>query len=1268
MSWDKIKGIEIPQDNWDKKLSEQERMAWIRFSAQELSDDVLRSLRININGVSKYIKDVVYYNSDVEAIMNNPEELIKLQAFLKKKTGSDVELTWVYDKKTEIAVNEYRKNRNIEWEMFFFQKQNPAFRTLIQKYPTRFEEIKKRALLYNELSKVGLEISPFSDKVKNKEGKNITTIQQILTSNLDNANVFNSSTVSTYIEWWNWPGSINYLWFQSDNVTYVEYIRRLLNKNWLVTELFWNVQKSSEQTLEKSQKEQLSRAKTFMDSLIARNPSLNMDNKKEVDTIYAMIIAWNMSVIDVLNKLTKKELKLTVNLSTKEWLANALRAIWDTATAGTIMHSELKTKLVDMTDTWDTNPEALTRFNNVYTTNHSKLSGDKKSQDIIQKKFNDILASISDDPTSEYYYLMDDIKKQQQMKEWLMALMVFDETMKQTWPEWLWDLASIYNDMKWLNGLLTFSDENAKIWKEVGIMLASIALTAWLSTVLSVAWAGLRAVQVARVAKAVDSANKATRLARIWAWLSGVTWRVAWGWARVFEVSAQAINKINSIPVIGNALVFTSLETWFSKYYHSEWEMVTGLEDFWRSLAANTAMFWVFHWVWKLTGKLITKFWVQGAFKQFWILSAWDVWWMYILHLIETGKYSPAKEEWAMIATQAFWYRGLMKWMEKMYPKVAAWVKAYFEKQNIVAEWAWKQEMKAITANAGKSKIEILDEIKIKENKLTEDMKWMKDWSEELQKARKELRQLQKERKVFERENKTLSKIDTAEVLNKNLETLKSEYEQINNQIKQRVRQMKVNRATGLRWINSKIRLELKELGIERRRIRSEIKKLTPNEKTYTWRMEAIDSAVKTEKDLKINEYQKEIEKVDKELVRLNSEKVTIESDLSNIKNQYEELKKKNPERAEKLKGTLEERTKLNQERLEQIEVSIKEQEWKLKDLNSKIDQLKTEKKVLIDEKNKVASWEEQIEIKAIEWNKSKLPVVIQEVPWKSKKQAVKDWLKDNKKAIIWTILAVWGVWGATYYILQKDSLWDTIPVIYIPDDDEDKNNKQDWLPKIPDEWESSEWQGWKQDWSTEGNSQWVTPVVPSGPNKWWESHKWSSKKPAEEPKISGKSWSQSAGATIWAGSSTNLIWDSKPEWGQNTGNLQEQIKAKQVSLMGDLQNIYKNRYQNLKDIGLWDAFFGLDKGVEMDENPIYLDYDGTINGRIIVNSKWEYQITLDNKKAIAWYTANAVITWSDLFETLTKGFTIWNEINKAEVKAYRAAVDKEEERKRMYS
>jgi len=45
-------------------------------------------------------------------------------------------------------------------------------------------------------------------------------------------------------------------------------------------------------------------------------------------------------------------------------------------------------------------------------------------------------------------------------------------------------MADVYNDMRGLNGMLNFTDENAKMTKEVAIMIASFAVTAGVGPLL----------------------------------------------------------------------------------------------------------------------------------------------------------------------------------------------------------------------------------------------------------------------------------------------------------------------------------------------------------------------------------------------------------------------------------------------------------------------------------------------------------------------------------------------------------------------------------------------------------------------------------------------------------------------------------------------------------------------------------------------------------------------------------------------------------------
>lgn len=677
----------VPQNNRDKILSEQEKQAWVKFATAELSNQVLDSLTVDVNWTKKYVKDILHYNSDITSIMNNPEEVIKLQLFLKKKVDSSIAVNWVYDNNTSKLIDAYRKNASPEWEMANFQKNFPQFRSLVQSYPNRFGEFKNRALLFNDLKKVKEILESNATLawplIKNNDIKNISTIMMELAMNQDNS-TFANWKVTTKIEWWNDGSSINYNWTWSEDITYADYIARLTSKVGLVSELFGAKTESKQGNLESSQKEQLSRVKIFTDSMIARNPSLNMDNKKEVETIYRSINSWNItSAINSLNSLSSKKLNgLRVDFATQEWLAHGLRAIWDTVTAWKIMQWEIITRL-DTNDSWIDNKYTLDRYKSTFAENEWKVELNPRFRWLVDKKFNEMLDSITDDPTSEYYYLVNDIQAQEKVKETMKSLIAFDETMKEVWPDWLWDLAEVYNDMKWLNWVLNFTDENKKMTKEMAIMLISMVATAWVWTLASWVWAWFRLAQAWRMARVTELAwetwVKASVLRnsnRVW-----VLWAKVW--AKAFELSASWINALNKIPVIWNATVFTTVDMWLKWYFKDEWEMVASIDSFARNLATNSAMFGMFHGVWKMTEWIIWKFWIENAFAKFWTLASWDVAWMYVLNLIETWNYTPTAEEWSKIATQAVWFRVLMKWMEKTFPKINEKINAMNKKANL---------------------------------------------------------------------------------------------------------------------------------------------------------------------------------------------------------------------------------------------------------------------------------------------------------------------------------------------------------------------------------------------------------------------------------------------------------------------------------------------------------------------------------------------------------------------------------------------------------
>lgn len=210
MAPDKIKES-IPYNDGNKELSEAERKAWVQYATKNLQDNVLDGLTVNVNGTEKYIKDVVQYNSDISAIQTNPEEVIKLQLFLKKRAGYKWPIDGKYNPEIQTAINTARQQKNPQWEMTQFQQKYPAFNYLVQKYPNRFEEFKKRALLFQELWKAQKAIEDdwvVGPKFKTPEIWNIKIMQQALVQNPDNSD-FKNNTVKTSFEWWNHASSIN---------------------------------------------------------------------------------------------------------------------------------------------------------------------------------------------------------------------------------------------------------------------------------------------------------------------------------------------------------------------------------------------------------------------------------------------------------------------------------------------------------------------------------------------------------------------------------------------------------------------------------------------------------------------------------------------------------------------------------------------------------------------------------------------------------------------------------------------------------------------------------------------------------------------------------------------------------------------------------------------------------------------------------------------------------------------------------------------------
>ena len=77
-----------------------------------------------------------------------------------------------------------------------------------------------------------------------------------------------------------------------------------------------------------------------------------------------------------------------------------------------------------------------------------------------------------------------------------------DNYIKQHGDEGLPVILQEYNDMKGLYGFWNFTDENAKLTREIAIMVASFILTAGASSVLNVVAVGGKAAYVKSAAQA----------------------------------------------------------------------------------------------------------------------------------------------------------------------------------------------------------------------------------------------------------------------------------------------------------------------------------------------------------------------------------------------------------------------------------------------------------------------------------------------------------------------------------------------------------------------------------------------------------------------------------------------------------------------------------------------------------------------------------------------------------------------------------------------
>jgi hypothetical protein len=263
---------------------------------------------------------------------------------------------------------------------------------------------------------------------------------------------------------------------------------------------------------------------------------------------------------------------------------------------------------------------------------------------------------------------------------------------------------------------------------------------------------------------------------------------------------------------------------------------------------------------------------------------------------------------------------------------------------------------------------------------------------------------------------------------------------------------------------------------------------------------------------------------------------------------------------------------------------------------------------------------------------------------------------RNKKKLAIWAAVLVTVWWAAMLYMVTRKSDWE-LDVEEVPEEKTpapagpsaetqppvgSSGNGQDTPPVTPVTpvapeypWDDKEWdkpETEEGEWNgTDGNDweEWGNEDGNSGVAESWKKSKWKWKK-----------WEAEAAPIPWK----RRKKDKEPQGSEGSGEtmtLAEKIRKMQENLWKDIKEIDKNRKKELEKIWLWDAFFWLDKAIELDENPIRLDYDWFTDWRITVNDRWEYVITLDDRN-------KTQICSTELFDVLKNGWETILKIDKA--------------------
>ena len=190
-------------------------------------------------------------------------------------------------------------------------------------------------------------------------------------------------------------------------------------------------------------------------------------------------------------------------ISNNEGLAAALRAMGNTEAAGKVMaqsgHNHLETQ---------TTPQAEALKEELNNALEDTNRNRKKAEHLIEETIKNL------DYQDPQRAILENNKEEAilSMQASLTLVEVTDNYIKQHGDEGLPVILQEYNDMKGLYGFWNFTDENAKLTREIAIMVASFIITAGASAILTGLAGGARAIAIGRTAAAAKHFQNGNRI------------------------------------------------------------------------------------------------------------------------------------------------------------------------------------------------------------------------------------------------------------------------------------------------------------------------------------------------------------------------------------------------------------------------------------------------------------------------------------------------------------------------------------------------------------------------------------------------------------------------------------------------------------------------------------------------------------------------------------------------------------------------------------